>query len=87
MTRATNEYGTEQEYVCMTYTKGLLMFENLAYSIGQSKFEKCLKRYYKDCRGTIATPQNMIDCFEKASGITLSQFFSNWLDGKVVMGG
>ena len=87
MTRATNEYATEQEYVCMTYTKGLLMFENLVFSIGQSKFEKCLKRYYNDCRATIATPQNMIDSFEKASGTSLTQFFGNWLDGKVVMGG
>lgn len=86
MDRAVNEYATEQEYVCMTYTKGTLMFENLMFSIGQNRFEKCLKRYFRDFRCGVATPDGMIDSFQKACGVNLQGFFSEWLEGKVVIG-
>ena len=86
MDRAVNEYATEQEYVCMTYTKGTLMFENLMFSIGQNRFEKCLKRYFRDFRCGVATPDGMIESFQKACGVNLQGFFSEWLEGKVVIG-
>lgn len=86
MTRPINQYATEQEYVCMTYTKGMLMFENLMFSIGQNKFEKCLKRYFDDNKCKIAIPSDMVDSFERASGVSLADFFDKWLGGSVVIG-
>lgn len=86
MTRASNEYSTEQEYVCMTYTKGMLLFENLMFSIGQNKMEKCLKTYFDDNKCGRVKPQNMIDSFQKASGVKLDKFFADWLDGRVAIG-
>ena len=86
MTRASNQYATEQEYVCMTYTKGMLLFDNLMYGMGQNKMKKCLQNYFDEYKTKIVTPQNMIDSFSKTSGTNLQGFFSNWLDGKVVLG-
>lgn len=86
MTRASNQYKTEQEYVCMTYTKGLLLFDNLAFGLGQNKMQKCLQNYFDDYKTKRAKPQDMIDSFCKTTGTNLKGFFANWLDGKVMIG-
>ena len=86
MTRATNQYATEQEYVCMTYTKGMLLFDNLMFGMGQNKMLKCLQNYFDEYKTKISTPQNMTDSFCKTTGTNLKPFFDNWLNGKVILG-
>ena len=86
MTRATHQYKTEQEYVCMTYTKGILLFDSLAFGMGQNKMQKCLQNYFDEFKTKIATPQDMVKSFGKTTGTDLTGFFNNWLDGKVVLG-
>ena len=86
MTRASNQYATEQEYVCMTYTKGMLLFDNLMFGMGQNKMTKCLQNYFDTYKTKTVKPQDMIDSFSKTTGTNLQSFFDNWLDGKVVLG-
>ncbi len=86
MTRATHQYKTEQEYVCMTYTKGMLLFDNLMFGMGQNKMQKCLQNYFDEFKTKIVTPQDMIKSFSKTTSTDLNGFFKNWLDGKVVLG-
>lgn len=86
MSRATNDFPTEQEYVCMTYTKGMLMFEDLCFSVGESKFEKGLKTYFEAFKGKNAKPQDLIDSFSKGCGVDLQSFFDAWVGGTVVIG-
>ena len=86
MSRATNDFSTEQEYVCMTYTKGMLMFEDLCFSVGGSKFEKGLKTYFEAFKGKNAKPQDLIDSFSKGCGVDLQSFFDAWVGGTVVIG-
>ncbi|MBE5748519.1 MAG: M1 family metallopeptidase [Clostridiales bacterium] len=86
MTRATHQYKTEQEYVCMTYTKGMLLFDSLAFGMGQNKMQKCLQNYFDEFKTKTVKPNDMIKSFGKTTGTDLAGFFNNWLDGKVTIG-
>ena len=45
MNRNLSEFATEPEYVNNIYTKGVLLYDNLRETLGDSKFMKCLKKY------------------------------------------
>ena len=83
MNRRLDEYDTEPEYVYITYVKGNLLFNTLRDTIGETKFLKGLKEYYKTNKFKIATPDNLILAFEKESNMDLSQFFDSWINGRV----
>jgi len=83
MNRKLNEYNNESEYVYIAYVKGMLIFDNIKELIGKEKFIKCLQTYYEDCKYLVATPDDMISSFEKASGTPLKQVFDSWINGKV----
>ncbi len=85
MNRALNEYKTEPEYIYISYVKGTLLFDSLRDIMGSKAFFKCLKTYFKTYQGKNATPQDMINCFEKTSLRNLESFFNSWLDGTVVV--
>lgn len=83
--RAVDKYDTEPEYTYCTYVKGALMFESLYQLVGAKKFEKGLQTYFESCKYKNATPQDLIAAFEKACNTPLKNFFSSWVDGKVVV--
>ena len=85
MERSLCEFNTEPEYVQCTYTKGLLMFDSIRESVGDRKFLKALKNYYKDFAYSNATPADMIASFSKSTGYDLESFFESWLNGDVVV--
>lgn len=86
MTRASNEYLTEYEYVYMTYVKGELMFDNIRSLIGNDKFFSALKIYYKDNKFGVATPAHLFAAFEKATNTDMEPVFNAWLNGAVILG-
>lgn len=83
MNRKLNEYTNESEYVYIAYVKGLLLFDSLEEVLGHDKFIKGLQTYFEDNKFKIATPDSLIDSFEKASGSELNSFFESWINGKV----
>lgn len=85
MNRPVNEFASETEYLYMTYLKGELMFEYLRKSIGDEKFFKGLKKYYKENAFCHATPQSFIYSMERGSGIKLEGFITSWIEGDVVL--
>lgn len=85
MNRKLNEFKTEPEYVYISYVKGMLLFDNLKTVLGEKNLLKSLKLYYNNLRGKNATPQDLINCFEKATGKKLQSIFDSWIDGKVVI--
>ncbi len=85
MNRPIYNYKTEAEYVYMTYVKGVLMFDSICEVVGKNKMEKCIAKYYNDNAYKIATPKNLIQSFERASGKKLTSFITSWLDGSVVL--
>ena len=63
------------------------MFESLRKTVGDENFFNGLKSYYSEYKFKNARPDDMIGCFEKASGRELKGFFDSWLEGKVGMYG
>ena len=85
MDRALNEFNTEPEYVECTYTKGLLLFNAIHEMVGDKKFFKALKDYYKNYSFENASSAQMIASFNKSTGYDLEGFFNSWLNGEVVI--
>ena len=85
MTRPLDEYSTSPEYVYIAYVKSMLMFDSLRNLIGDTKFFNGLNIYFENYCFKEAKPEQMIECFEKASNLDLESFFCAWLDGKVII--
>lgn len=83
--RAVDEYSTEPEYTYCTYVKGVLMFESLNSVIGEKNFYSALKLYFENNKFKNATPEDLISAFEQTSKQELNNFFSSWINGKVVI--
>ncbi len=81
--RNLDGFKTGGEYSQIVYTRGSLMFYNLFELLGEKKFDKALKTYFKNNRYKTATMQNLIDAFNSVSKINLTAFFNNWLNGNV----
>lgn len=85
MNRRLDEYATEPEYVNCTYTKGTLLFDTLRETVGDKRFFKALKNYYKDYMFKIVSAEDFISCISSSTGYDLEGFFTSWLDGSVVV--
>lgn len=85
MTRALDEYINENEYVYISYVKGMLLFDSFRQLIGDEKFFSGLKIYFNNFMFQNAKPENLIWAFEKATNYSLESFFLGWLDGKVII--
>lgn len=83
MNRKLNEYNNESEYVYIAYVKGMLMFDSIREILGKEKFINALQTYFKDNEFKIATPNNLISSFEKATKTSLREIFESWINGKV----
>lgn len=85
MVRRLNEFDTESEYTYLSYVKGMLMFSNLNDLLGSKKMTKCLKYYYECNKFSEATPNDLVNAFNKASGRNLTSFFDSWFEGRAVV--
>lgn len=86
MIRRLDEFETENEYVYLTYVKGMLMFASLEDLIGEKKMEKCIKFYFEQNKFKEATPEDLIDAFSRASRKNLQNYFDAWFNGDVIIG-
>jgi hypothetical protein len=84
MRRPLSDYSSEYEYRCLSYDKGVVMWDSLQKSVGDKKFFQGLKNYYKDNKFKEATPTDLITAFEK-TGVSVSGFFNSFLLGKTVI--
>lgn len=83
--RAVNEYSTEPEYTYCTYVKGVLMYESLYNLIGEKNFIKSLKLYFENNKYSNTNPTDLISAFCEINNQDLNNFFSSWINGKVVI--
>ena len=84
MTRNLGAFTSEFEYTNVTYNKGLIMFDTLRNALGDSKFATCLKKYFKNCCGKIASAEDLIAAFA-ASGTDVEGMFSSFIEGKILI--
>lgn len=84
--RALPDYKNDNEYVVMTYIKGSLMFSTLYETMGETKFFKALKNYYDEAKFDVAVPSQMIQCFTNVGGTEIGTVFTNFAEGKEILG-
>ncbi len=84
MTRNLKEYLSDYEYRCITYDKGVILFDTVRKSVGESKFSSALKKYYRSGKFTCASVGTLVGSFEKA-GVEVSGLFDGFLNGKGVL--
>lgn len=80
-----NEYNSEYEYSYMVYVKGVLMFDNIRQTIGKSKLENGLKKYFKNYKFKIATTEDFVSILNKVGGKNVKSIMKNWLEGKTMI--
>ena len=83
MNRELNEYGTEYEYVYIAYVKGMLFFDSLRELVGDKRFFVALKDYFNSNCFSIATPETLLNSFEKSTKLNLKDYFASWINGNV----
>ena len=84
MVRPLKEFDGEYEYVNIAYIKGCIMFDCLRQTVGEEDFVNGIKKYYKDNRFKVATPNDLMGAFEK-TGADTNGFFRSFFDGKVIL--
>ncbi len=87
MNRILCDYETSLDYSYNVYVKGELMLDALRCAIGIDNVYKALADYVKGYEYKIATADALIGCFEKRAGCSLKNFFTSWLDGKILLYG
>ena len=84
MTRHLKEYLSDYEYRSIAYDKGVILFHTLKTGMGEKRFLSGLRKYYEKYRFQIASPEDMIGCFEKA-GVDVGGLFASFLEGKAII--
>lgn len=85
MDKALDQFATEPEYVQLTYTKGVLLFDNLREMLGKDKFLKALKELYQDYAYQNISPAELIASLSSSSNRNLEKVIKSWIDGEVVI--
>jgi len=69
-------------YNRIVYSKGAVFYHNLREKIGDRAFFQALKDYYATKKYGIAYGDDLLDRFEKHSGMDLDDFYQEWLYSK-----
>ncbi|MGB3905674.1 MAG: M1 family metallopeptidase, partial [Anaerolineae bacterium] len=75
---ATRDY-TRASYYPLVYAKGALFFEALQELMGDAAFFEGLRRYYREYKYGVATPQGFLAIMEQAHGQPLDEFHEHWI--------
>jgi aminopeptidase N len=86
MTQSVNKFNSLYEYVTVTYTKGMLFYQNLRSILGEKRLDNGLKRYYSYFNGKIATPSDLQESLSDSAKLDLAPVFRAWEEGKVYFG-
>lgn len=84
MSRPLTSYENGYEYRNLAYDKGVIMFDRVRSTIGERRFFSALKRYCSEYAGKIASPEDLIGCFER-TGANVEGLFASFLEGRCVI--
>ena len=79
LTTHSDHYATNGAYSVAAYSMGSLVPYQLAYIMGQDKFHKAFRDYYKTWRFHHPEPNDFARVMEKHSGMVLDWFFLDWI--------
>ena len=78
MSTHADRFAYNASYSISTYSKGAVLLAQLRYIVGETNFEKTLKKYFNDWAFKHPTPNDFIRCAEKVSGLELEWFLTDW---------
>ena len=81
-TTHADRYEYNSAYSVASYVKGAIFLRQLRYIIGEKAFIKTLKSYYDQWAFKHPTPNDFIRCAEKASGLELDWYLTDWTKTK-----
>lgn len=84
MIRSLKDFSSEYEYVNIAYVKPCVMYDCLRQTLGEEKFFKGLKEYYKAYKFKNADPYSIVGTYEKL-GADVDGFFESFYNGKAVL--
>ena len=82
MTRPLADFSGELAYVCLTYDKGLLLFDAVRGALGERRFLSGLRRYYARFCGRLASPADLAASFNSAAA---EGIIASFADGSAVV--
>ena len=84
MNRPLTSYSGAYEYRSIAYDKGMILFDKVRMVVGDRRFGQALRSYCATYSGRIASPEELIACFERA-GTTVEGLFASFTDGLAVI--
>lgn len=79
LTTHADHYGSNGAYSIAAYSMGALVPYQLAYIMGENKFHKAFRDYYKTWSFHHPKPDDFARVMEKHSGMVLDWFFLDWI--------
>lgn len=73
-----DRYEYNAAYGASSYVKGAIFLRQLKYIIGEKAFRKTLHDYFNSWSFKHPTPNDFIRCAEKASGLELDWYLTDW---------
>jgi len=73
-----DRYEYNAAYGTSSYVKGAIFLRQLKYIIGEKAFKKTLHDYFNSWSFKHPTPNDFIRCAEKASGLELDWYLTDW---------
>ncbi len=73
---------SEEQYVEIVYGKGPLFFDAVRKQIGDDKFFKAMQAYYQRYKYQVATPDDLRQTIDQASGENIDPLYNQWILGK-----
>lgn len=80
MNRKICDFNTEPEYVNCTYTKGLLMFNDIRENVGENKFQKILSSIVSDKKYKNLSYAEFLKIFSKFGGEKISAIIKVYVE-------
>lgn len=84
MSRPLREFSSEAEYRAIAYDKAFILFCTAEKTLGRRAIDSALRRYYRENRFLIATPDCLIGAFEREKA-DVSGVFRAYLDGEAIV--
>ena len=84
MNRPLTSYSGAYEYRSIAYDKGMILFDKVRMVAGEKRFGNALKNYCAKYSGKIASPEDLIACFESA-GANVEGLFASFTEGLAVI--
>ncbi|TDB67848.1 M1 family metallopeptidase [Arundinibacter roseus] len=79
MTTHSDHYNTNRAYSTAAYSKGGVFLHQLSYIIGQSVFDRGMKRYFNEWKYKHPNPTDLKRIMEKESGLELDWYWEDWV--------